>query len=81
MHLTSHLACSLSVLSACIYGLLNRLITFILFHLLSLNPAEDPGGAAREQPADRSPLKTSGASGAAANQRPAARKRSSQCLL
>ncbi|XP_050926027.1 myomegalin isoform X4 [Lates calcarifer] len=46
--------------------------------------AEDPGGAAREQPADRSFLKTSGASvapGAAANQRPAARKRSSQCLL
>ncbi|GLD58586.1 myomegalin-like isoform X1 [Lates japonicus] len=46
--------------------------------------AEDPGGAARERPADRSFLKTSGASvapGAAANQRPAARKRSSQCLL
>ncbi|XP_026230057.1 myomegalin-like isoform X3 [Anabas testudineus] len=44
--------------------------------------AEDPGGAAREQPADRSFLKTSSAStGAAANQRPAARKRSSQCLL
>ncbi|XP_045907547.1 myomegalin-like [Micropterus dolomieu] len=43
--------------------------------------AEDPGGAAREQPADRSFLKTSGVSGAAANQRPAARKRSSQCLL
>ncbi|XP_078119731.1 myomegalin isoform X3 [Sander vitreus] len=43
--------------------------------------AEDPGGAARERPADRSFLKASGASGAAANQRPAARKRSSQCLL
>ncbi|XP_056277540.1 myomegalin-like isoform X4 [Pseudoliparis swirei] len=43
--------------------------------------AEDPGGAAGERPADRSFLKTSGASGAAANQRPAARKRSSQCLL
>ncbi|XP_075954462.1 myomegalin-like [Anarhichas minor] len=43
--------------------------------------AEDPGGAARERPADRSFLKTSSASGAAANQRPAARKRSSQCLL
>ncbi|XP_070701394.1 myomegalin-like isoform X2 [Pempheris klunzingeri] len=43
--------------------------------------AEDPGGAAREQPPDRCFLKTSGASLAAANQRPAARKRSSQCLL
>ncbi|XP_008280462.1 myomegalin-like isoform X2 [Stegastes partitus] len=46
--------------------------------------AEDPGGAARERPADHGFLKTSGASGAAgaaANQRPAARKRSSQCLL
>ncbi|XP_039998702.1 myomegalin-like isoform X3 [Xiphias gladius] len=46
--------------------------------------AEGPGGAAREQPADCNFLKTSGASGAsgaAANQRPAARKRSSQCLL
>ncbi|XP_054479277.1 myomegalin-like [Anoplopoma fimbria] len=43
--------------------------------------AEDPGGAAREWPADRSFLKTSSAPGAAANQRPAARKRSSQCLL
>ncbi|XP_029310085.1 myomegalin isoform X3 [Cottoperca gobio] len=43
--------------------------------------AEDPGGAARERPADRSFLKASGASGAAANQRPAARKRGSQCLL
>ncbi|XP_069013277.1 myomegalin-like isoform X4 [Embiotoca jacksoni] len=46
--------------------------------------AEDQGGAARERPADRSFLKTGGASGvagAAANQRPAARKRSSQCLL
>ncbi|XP_047188050.1 myomegalin-like isoform X4 [Scophthalmus maximus] len=40
--------------------------------------AEDPGGGAREWPADRSVLKTSGA---AANQRPATRKRSSQCLL
>ncbi|XP_031710402.1 myomegalin isoform X3 [Anarrhichthys ocellatus] len=49
--------------------------------LLSLHPAEDPGGAARERPADCSFLKTSSASGAAANQRPAARKRSSQCLL
>ncbi|XP_034412300.1 LOW QUALITY PROTEIN: myomegalin-like [Cyclopterus lumpus] len=43
--------------------------------------AEDPGGAARDRPADCSFLKTSSASGAAANQRPAARKRSSQCLL
>nr|XP_033506582.1 myomegalin-like isoform X2 [Epinephelus lanceolatus] len=43
--------------------------------------AEDPGVAAGEQPADRSFLKTSGASRAAANQRPAARKRSSQCLV
>ncbi|XP_035803441.2 myomegalin isoform X3 [Amphiprion ocellaris] len=46
--------------------------------------AEEPGGAARERPADHSFLKTSGAfgvAGAAANQRPAARKRSSQCLL
>ncbi|XP_031137029.2 myomegalin isoform X2 [Sander lucioperca] len=43
--------------------------------------AEDPGGAARERHADRSFLKASGATGAAANQRPAARKRSSQCLL
>ncbi|XP_074507165.1 myomegalin-like isoform X2 [Sebastes fasciatus] len=42
--------------------------------------AEDPGGVARERPADRSFLKTSGAFGFAANQRPAARKRSSQCL-
>ncbi|XP_070831102.1 myomegalin-like isoform X6 [Chaetodon trifascialis] len=43
--------------------------------------AEDPGGAARGRPADHSFLKTSGPSAAAANQRPAARKRSSQCLL
>ncbi|XP_022053261.2 myomegalin isoform X2 [Acanthochromis polyacanthus] len=46
--------------------------------------AEESGGAARERPADHGFLKTSGASGgagAAANQRPAARKRSSQCLL
>ncbi|CAJ1072092.1 myomegalin-like [Xyrichtys novacula] len=43
--------------------------------------AEDSGGAAREQPADHGVLKTSSASGAPANQRPAARKRSSQCLL
>ncbi|XP_039671038.1 myomegalin-like isoform X7 [Perca fluviatilis] len=43
--------------------------------------AEDPGGAARERPADRGFLKAGGGSGAAANQRPAARKRSSQCLL
>ncbi|XP_026168604.1 myomegalin isoform X3 [Mastacembelus armatus] len=46
--------------------------------------AEDPGAAATGQSADCSFLKTGGASGAAgtaANQRPAARKRSSQCLL
>uniref|UniRef100_UPI0037E7AEA3 myomegalin-like isoform X2 n=1 Tax=Semicossyphus pulcher TaxID=241346 RepID=UPI0037E7AEA3 len=43
--------------------------------------AEDPGGAARERPADHMFLKTSGSSGAAANQLPATRKRSSQCLL
>ncbi|KAK5888903.1 hypothetical protein CesoFtcFv8_014954 [Champsocephalus esox] len=42
---------------------------------------EDPGVSARERPAHRSFLKISSASGAAANQRPAARKRSSQCLL
>ncbi|XP_063741186.1 myomegalin-like isoform X1 [Eleginops maclovinus] len=42
---------------------------------------EDPGGTARERTANRSFLKISGASGAAVNQRPAARKRSSQCLL
>ncbi|XP_072220626.1 myomegalin-like isoform X5 [Leuresthes tenuis] len=46
--------------------------------------AEDPGGAARELPTDRSVLKMSCASGVAAmaaNQRTATRKRSSQCLL
>ncbi|KAM3604183.1 uncharacterized protein V6R79_007437 [Siganus canaliculatus] len=43
--------------------------------------AKDPGGAARERLADRGLLKTSGALGATAAQRPAARKRSSQCLL
>nr|XP_020471629.1 myomegalin-like [Monopterus albus] len=46
--------------------------------------AEDPGGAAREQPADCSFLKPSSASraaGAAASRRQVARKRSSQCLL
>ncbi|XP_028283911.1 myomegalin isoform X3 [Parambassis ranga] len=50
----------------------------------SFSAAEDAGGAARERPADRSFLITSDASGVtgtAANQRPAARKRSSQCLL
>ncbi|KAL6104456.1 pde4dip [Pungitius sinensis] len=41
---------------------------------------EDPGVPAGGGPADRSFVKSSGASGAAANQRPAARKRSSQCL-
>ncbi|XP_054624507.1 myomegalin-like isoform X7 [Dunckerocampus dactyliophorus] len=39
----------------------------------SPSAAEEPGGGAREQPADGFRLK--------ANQRPAARKRSSQCLL
>ncbi|XP_068197034.1 myomegalin-like isoform X3 [Antennarius striatus] len=39
--------------------------------------AEDPRGAARGRPADRGFLKA----GELANQRPAARKRSSQCLL
>ncbi|XP_032388032.1 myomegalin isoform X7 [Etheostoma spectabile] len=43
--------------------------------------AEDPGCAAREGPADRGFLKAGAASGGAAYQRPAARKRSSQCLL
>ncbi|XP_041847738.1 myomegalin-like isoform X2 [Melanotaenia boesemani] len=46
--------------------------------------AEDPGGVAREWPTHHSVLKTSCASsvaGAAANQRPVARKRSSHCLL
>ncbi|KAM9322882.1 myomegalin-like [Pholidichthys leucotaenia] len=46
--------------------------------------AEDPGGAAREWPANRSFLKFSdafGVSGDEANQHPAARKRSSRCLL
>ncbi|KAM9844848.1 LOW QUALITY PROTEIN: myomegalin [Aulostomus maculatus] len=46
--------------------------------------AENPGSAAGERPADSSLLKTSGACGAivaAASPRPAARKRSSQCLL
>ncbi|XP_034559899.1 myomegalin-like [Notolabrus celidotus] len=43
--------------------------------------AEDSGGAASEKPADFSFLKTSSASGAPPNYRPAARKRSSQCLL
>ncbi|XP_068557567.1 myomegalin-like isoform X2 [Cebidichthys violaceus] len=47
----------------------------------SPHAAEDPGGAATDRPADRSFLKTGGAPGAAANQRPAARKRSSRCLL
>ncbi|XP_068427417.1 myomegalin-like isoform X2 [Clinocottus analis] len=43
--------------------------------------AEDAGAAARERPADGGFLRSSGASGAAANQRPAVRKRSSRCLL
>lgn len=48
------------------------------------NPAEEPGGAARKRPADHGFLKAAGApgvTGAAASQRMAARKRSSQCLL
>ncbi|MED6274088.1 hypothetical protein CHARACLAT_012927, partial [Characodon lateralis] len=46
--------------------------------------AEDPGGAARAQPPDRSVLRINGfpgVTGAEANQRLATRKRSSQCLL
>nr|XP_019963853.1 PREDICTED: myomegalin-like isoform X4 [Paralichthys olivaceus] len=43
--------------------------------------AEDPGGAARVWPANRGFLKTGGAAGATADQRPATRKRSSECLL
>uniref|UniRef100_A0AAQ4QNX6 Myomegalin-like n=1 Tax=Gasterosteus aculeatus aculeatus TaxID=481459 RepID=A0AAQ4QNX6_GASAC len=41
---------------------------------------EDAGVSAGQGPADRTFVRTGGASGAAANQRPAARKRSSQCL-
>ncbi|XP_077955092.1 myomegalin isoform X3 [Gasterosteus aculeatus] len=41
---------------------------------------EDAGVSAGRGPADRTFVRTGGASGAAANQRPAARKRSSQCL-
>ncbi|XP_047223300.1 myomegalin-like isoform X2 [Girardinichthys multiradiatus] len=46
--------------------------------------AEDPGGAARAQPPDRSVLRSNGfpgVTGAEANQCLATRKRSSQCLL
>ncbi|XP_041660185.1 myomegalin-like isoform X3 [Cheilinus undulatus] len=48
----------------------------------SPHAAEEPGGASRERPADRSFLKTSSSTaGSATHQHPAARKRSSQCLL
>ncbi|XP_019712207.1 myomegalin-like [Hippocampus comes] len=43
--------------------------------------AEEPGGGAREQPADVRSLRTDGVKAPGANQRPAARKRTSQCLL
>ncbi|XP_051944199.1 myomegalin-like [Hippocampus zosterae] len=43
--------------------------------------AEEPGGGAREQPANIRGLTTDGVKAPGANQRPAARKRTSRCLL
>lgn len=48
---------------------------------LPLNAGEEPRDAARGKPVDGSFMRMGGASGAGASQRPAARKRSSECLL
>lgn len=47
----------------------------------SPHAGEEPRDAARGKPADGSFLRMRRASGAGASQRPAARKRSSECLL